>query len=278
MAPVALTTFAENWWPGSSQWKVPISPIAVKTGFKWNVPNYFEVDPAALPSRICSCALRSWEPAASTRPLRGENTHRLHVAPSVPVSQFWALTVYNRDTEALFVDSTRPTVGLLDEGMRKNADGSADLYVGPKAPDTVRKRTGSWHVASFRCASTLSGHGGPWQAVRPADLWVRPGPAAFIVQRSRSFECSTHQCSYATSGYHAKNINDGNQNRVRGAHLKSEEINRDALKILRCKNEHRNDENYDHSQIDPAHSIPLEAANIKMARRAVSIVKRAGYL
>src|SRR5216684_4861219 len=38
-----LPTFAENWWPGS-QWKVPVAPIAVKTGFKWTVPNYFDVD------------------------------------------------------------------------------------------------------------------------------------------------------------------------------------------------------------------------------------------
>jgi hypothetical protein len=35
-----MTTFVENWWPGS-QWKVP---IAVETGFKWTVPDYFDVD------------------------------------------------------------------------------------------------------------------------------------------------------------------------------------------------------------------------------------------
>jgi hypothetical protein len=50
---------------------------------------------------------------------------------------------------------------------------------------------------------------------------------------------------------------------VRGAHLKSEEINRDTLKILRCKNEHRNDENYDYSQIDPTHGTPLEEEKYK---------------
>jgi hypothetical protein len=38
-----MTTFVENWGPGS-QWRVPISPIAVKTGFKWTVPDYFDVD------------------------------------------------------------------------------------------------------------------------------------------------------------------------------------------------------------------------------------------
>jgi hypothetical protein len=38
-----LPTFVEDWWPGS-QWKVPVSKIAVETGFKWTVANYFDVD------------------------------------------------------------------------------------------------------------------------------------------------------------------------------------------------------------------------------------------
>jgi hypothetical protein len=52
----------------------------------------------------------------------------------VPVKQFWALTVYNSETQALFLNSTRPTLASLDKGMRINADGSVDIYIGPKAP------------------------------------------------------------------------------------------------------------------------------------------------
>jgi Protein of unknown function (DUF1214) len=48
--------------------------------------------------------------AASGKPLRGENTYRLHVPPSVPVGQFWALTIYNSETQALFLNLTRPTL------------------------------------------------------------------------------------------------------------------------------------------------------------------------
>jgi len=40
------------------------------------------------------------------------------------VSQFWAVTVYNSETAALFLNLTRPTLDSLDKGMRKNADGS----------------------------------------------------------------------------------------------------------------------------------------------------------
>jgi len=50
------------------------------------------------------------------------------------VREFWALTVYNQETAALFRNSTRLTLDSFDKGMRKNADGSVDIYFGPKAP------------------------------------------------------------------------------------------------------------------------------------------------
>jgi hypothetical protein len=138
-----MPTFVENWWP-NSQWKVPIAPIAVKTGFKWTVPDYFDVDTRGVafasfflpPAKLGAGSFYLGALFDSEgQPLRGENTYRLHVPANVPVSQFWALTVYNGETQALFLNSTRPSVGSLSEGMRKNADGSVDLYVGPRAPD-----------------------------------------------------------------------------------------------------------------------------------------------
>jgi hypothetical protein len=89
-----MTTFVENWWPGS-QWKVPISPIAVKTGFKWKVPNYFDVDTRGIafasfflpPAKLGAGSFYLGALFDSEgQPLRGENTYRLHVPPSVPVS------------------------------------------------------------------------------------------------------------------------------------------------------------------------------------------------
>jgi len=71
---------------------------------------------------------------ASGQPLEGQNTYRLHVPANAPVREFWALAVYSKDTAALFLNSNRPTVSSFDKGLRKNADGSVDLYIGPKAP------------------------------------------------------------------------------------------------------------------------------------------------
>ena len=50
------------------------------------------------------------------------------------MSQFWAVTVYNSETSALILDLPRPTLDSLDKELRKNADGSVDIYFGPKAP------------------------------------------------------------------------------------------------------------------------------------------------
>ena len=44
------------------------------------------------------------------------------------------MTVYNGETAALFLNLTRPSLDSLDKGMRRNADGSVDIYFGPKAP------------------------------------------------------------------------------------------------------------------------------------------------
>jgi len=71
---------------------------------------------------------------SSGQSLRGENNYRLRVPANVPVSQFWAVTVYNSETSALILDLPRPTLDSLDKELRKNADGSVDIYFGPKAP------------------------------------------------------------------------------------------------------------------------------------------------
>ena len=135
-------TFVAEWWPGS-QWYIPVADIAVKTEFHWEVPNYFDVDSRGIglsgffaPTAKLgtgSFYLVTYHDGKGQR-LRGENTYRLRVPANVPVSEFWAFTVYSQETAALFRDSPRLTLDSLDKKMRKNADGSVDLYIGPKPP------------------------------------------------------------------------------------------------------------------------------------------------
>jgi len=135
-------TFVEDWWSGS-QWKVPIAAIGPQTGFKWTVANYFDVDSRGIaffsfflpPAKLGGGSFYlAADLDSSGQSLRGENNYRLRVPANVPVSQFWAVTIYNSETSALILDLPRPTLDSLDKGLRKNADGSVDIYFGPKAP------------------------------------------------------------------------------------------------------------------------------------------------
>jgi hypothetical protein len=52
----------------------------------------------------------------------------------VPVEQYWSLTVYDFETHALVKNVNRASRASNGAEVKKNADGSVDLYIGPKAP------------------------------------------------------------------------------------------------------------------------------------------------
>ena len=65
----------------------------------------------------------------------GSKTYRLRIPPNPPVNNFWALTLYDNQTRSqLQTSQLFPTVGSQTKGIRKNADGSYDIYFGPKPP------------------------------------------------------------------------------------------------------------------------------------------------
>jgi hypothetical protein len=135
------TTDITPWW-ADSHWVVPTPPITIPTEFKWETPDYFGVDARgiALSQYFCPTAklgTGSFYFGAfhdhSGQPLQGGNTYRLRVPANVPVKEFWSVTVYSLKTSGFFLNSTRLTLGSLDKELRKNADGSVDIYFRPKA-------------------------------------------------------------------------------------------------------------------------------------------------
>ncbi len=69
------------------------------------------------------------------RPLDGSKTYKLHLPPNVPVSDFWAVTMYDTQTRSqLQTNNPYPSLGSQSKGFLQNADGSYDVYFGPKAP------------------------------------------------------------------------------------------------------------------------------------------------
>jgi hypothetical protein len=75
-------------------------------------------------------------------PLEGGKLYKIDVPADMPVKQFWALTIYDRATFAfIYSDSGKTTLSSYDTGkMKKNADGSVTLYVGPRPPEGLEPK------------------------------------------------------------------------------------------------------------------------------------------
>jgi hypothetical protein len=64
----------------------------------------------------------------------GANHYRLTVPANAPVNQYWSATVYDRTTHALIRGTQWSSRGSQSPGLQPNADGSVDVFFGPKAP------------------------------------------------------------------------------------------------------------------------------------------------
>jgi hypothetical protein len=63
----------------------------------------------------------------------GCNTYRLNIPANAPVNQYWSATAYDRETHALIRNMQRASRSSQNPELQENADGSVDIYFGPKA-------------------------------------------------------------------------------------------------------------------------------------------------
>jgi len=94
----------------------------------------------------------------------GGKTYKVHLPPNVPCKDFWSFTVYDNQTRSM-LQTDQQFAGLagIDKGVQQNADGSYDVYFGPKAPSG---KEGNW-------IQTIPGRG--WNMILrlygPLDPW-----------------------------------------------------------------------------------------------------------
>lgn len=81
------------------------------------------------------------------RPLTGMHTYRLHLPPAaLAVDAFWSLAMYEQDIDGRLVLVTNPiarfAIGDRTPGLRRNRDGSIDLWI--QRADPGRNRQSNW--------------------------------------------------------------------------------------------------------------------------------------
>jgi hypothetical protein len=71
--------------------------------------------------------------------LEGGKNYTLHVPANPPAEQFWSIAVYSWDSRTLIDNEQKRAAQSSRQDLIKNADGSIDLYYGPKAPKGKEK-------------------------------------------------------------------------------------------------------------------------------------------
>jgi hypothetical protein len=138
--------FASNlYWP-DRHWSFVMVPDE-KRGFEFVTDTAVQIDkraaawffftyyPKILSDRVGTVYLAPTADQAG-EPLEAGKTYRLRVPKDVPVRQFWSLTLYDNATWNFVINPVKRNglSSLQKDSMKVNADGSVDLYVGPKAP------------------------------------------------------------------------------------------------------------------------------------------------
>src|SRR5262245_11300948 len=73
---------------------------------------------------------------AGGEPLSGDASYKVTLPSDVPAELFWSLTLYEAENASGLATKDRryPSLGSRDKPVQ-NADGTTDLYIGPKAPE-----------------------------------------------------------------------------------------------------------------------------------------------
>jgi hypothetical protein len=125
------------------RWALPVDPQYIKAAQS----GYAEADAYPVDARGVVFSFAFFTPKGATgsfylmdisdkagEAFDGGKSYRLTVPANVPVTQYWSATVYDRATHTLIRDQKTVSRSSQSPGLQKNADGSVDIYLGPKAP------------------------------------------------------------------------------------------------------------------------------------------------
>jgi len=150
-APEALEFMIEQyhrhlnpWMYEGKKWSVLIPPGVVETDFSYEFPSYFDYHARGAVYYAIISSVKNYGSAtfyldiAETPDgewLDGGKNYKLVVPPNVPIDDFWAVTTYDLESASYIRDMAKSSIDSNQSAVKKNADGSVDIYFGPEAPE-----------------------------------------------------------------------------------------------------------------------------------------------
>ena len=102
----------------------------------WFFTNYYSLSPgmiSKIPGKGAMYVVGFVD--GEGNPLLGGSNYRLNLPANVPAANFWSLTLYEAENASGYDNGQPfPSLGSRDK-PEQNADGSTDIYLGPKAPE-----------------------------------------------------------------------------------------------------------------------------------------------
>ena len=102
----------------------------------WFFTDYYSISPgmiSQIPGKGAKYMIAFSD--SSGTPLVGEANYHLKLPPNIPAANFWSVTLYEAENASGLANGQPfPSLGSRDKPAQ-SADGSTDLYLGPKAPD-----------------------------------------------------------------------------------------------------------------------------------------------
>jgi hypothetical protein len=126
------------------KWSLLIPPGVVETDFTYEFPSYFDYHARGSSYYAIISSVKNYGSAtfyldnaetADGEWLDGSKNYKLVVPPNVPVSDFWAVTVYDLETASYIRDMSKSSIDSSLPALEKNKEGSVDIYFGPTAPN-----------------------------------------------------------------------------------------------------------------------------------------------
>jgi len=77
--------------------------------------------------------MKSYETARG-QPLEGSKRYRLRIPADAPAEEFWSVDAYDASTGGFIRQATVVGLDSYDQRLKRNADGSVDLYFAPEPP------------------------------------------------------------------------------------------------------------------------------------------------